>query len=120
MNAPDLTLYSFGLLSKWGFSDGDCPDEIEDYLDEIDAPYPAPKDWHTALRKLVREHLLPALAEHHTIEVYDIDTIHNPIRARTVDGHEIDDYADNDHIVLAPDVVTVPWIAVAAALGVES
>jgi hypothetical protein len=47
------------------------------------------------------------LTEHHEIELYDIETIHNPIRAERVDGVEIDDHEDNG-VVLRPEFVDIP------------
>jgi len=100
-----VTLHSSGLLSKWGFNDGDAPDAWFDYCDAhgVDAAavgYP--------LAALVRRYLLPALAGHHDIEVYEVGTIHNPIRAAVVDGVDIDAYAASSDIVLTPASVTVP------------
>ncbi|MEV2277723.1 hypothetical protein AB0I72_19265 [Nocardiopsis sp. NPDC049922] len=105
MTEPTVTLFSFGLLSKWGFGDGDTPDEWLDYLDEHGI------DWDDAqwpLAALVRRYLLPELAKHHTIEVYEIETIHNPIRASRVDGIEIDPLAADDEVELIPASVDVP------------
>lgn len=104
---PTITLHSSGLLSKWGFGDGDEPDEWLDYLDKHGI------DWDDAewpLAELVRCYLLPELRQHHDIDVYEIDTIHNPIRAECVDGVEIDVRAANDHITLTPASVDVPLI----------
>lgn len=109
MSTDHITLFSSGLLSKWGFSDGEPPEEWLDYLDArgID---PGDADW--PLIALVRRYLLPALAAHHDIEVYELDTIHNPIRARVVDGAEIDDRADNG-VTLTPAAVSIPMDEVA-------
>ncbi len=122
MVAPTLTLVAGSLLSKWGFNDGDEPDHLLDYMDEIGVDYNAlPVGWHEALRILVRGHLLPALAATgHQVEVYDIETIHNPIRASKVDGVEIDDYALDEQVELRPESVTVQWADVATALGLSS
>lgn len=77
------------LLSKWGFNDGEA---LGDYWwAEFDEP--APFDEHVVLRKLVRSHLVPAIeAAGHSVEVYDIPTSHNPIRASVLDGEPVDDY----------------------------
>lgn len=112
---PTITLHSFGLLSKWGFGDGDAPDEWLDYLDERGI------DWDDAewpLAALVRRYLLPELAKHHAIDVYEIGTIHNPIRASKVDGIEIDDRAINDEVELVPASVDVP-LAEALKIALE-
>lgn len=103
-----LTLISDGLLSKFGFNDGDEPDHWLDWCDEQGIDYNARGwDWHTTLRRLVREHLLPRLDQQ--VELTDIDTIHNPIRALTVDGVEIDWYEDYPDGTLTPDSVEVPY-----------
>lgn len=61
MSAPDVYLDSQGLCSKWGFGDGDMPDTVWDWIDEVGISY-ADLDWHAALRRLVREHLLREVA----------------------------------------------------------
>lgn len=83
-----IRLPAWGLLSKYGFGDGDVPDAYLDWLDERELPYP--KNWHALLRVLVRERLMPLLAGH-AIELVEITTIHNPIRAARVDGRPVDD-----------------------------
>ena len=101
----DLVLCSSGLLSKWGFHDGDIVwDWSYDARDETGLPLVI--DDHETLRRLVRGYLLPAIEQE--ISAYDIETIHNPIRSESVNGLVIDDYADNDHIVLTPDQVVIP------------
>lgn len=112
--SAELTLFSEGLCSKWGFNDGDMPDHIRDWCDENGIECRS-VDWHAVLRKLVRDHLLPALAEHHEVEVYDIGTQHNPIRATRIDGQEIDVYKGPSP-TLTPEWVTVPADAVARLL----
>jgi hypothetical protein len=94
------------LLSKWGFNDGDAPYDVLDYCDEHDVPYP--KDWHEVLRRLVEERLLPVLDQ--DVEITFIETIHNPVRAVTVDGADVTDewYGDNERTRLTPDAVEVP------------
>ena len=112
-DTPDLHLASVDLCSKWGFGDGDEPDWVMDFCEANGRPF-ASVDWHPILRDLVRRYLLPALAEHHDVEVYDIETIHNPIRARVIDGQAIDDYAAWDAApTLTPAGVTVPGDEVA-------
>jgi hypothetical protein len=86
----DLTLFAFGLLSKWGFGDGELVDDW--WWEEFDGPPPV----EDALEQLVEQLLLPVLTEHgHTFEAYRIGTTHNPIRLRVLDGEPIDDYAYN-------------------------
>lgn len=82
-----------GLLSKWGFGDGDMLDDLlwdNGFFDhEIDASIPD-DDFdtigfaHRVLIRVVREHVLPAIEQ--DVEAQDIHTIHNPIRAKTVNG----------------------------------
>lgn len=118
MEPPTLTLYAHGLCSKWGFNDGDEPDYLLDYWDEIGVDWTQFDGWHAVLRKLVRSHLVPALeAAGHTVEVYDIETNHNPIRASRIDGQDVDDYASQPPVALRVDEVVVPYEDVAAACG---
>ena len=81
----ELHLFTESLFSKWGFGDGDEPDHLLDCLDA--AHLKLSSDWHAVLRLLVRRHLVPAL--NRTVAVYDIETIHNPVRAESVDGVEV-------------------------------
>lgn len=94
-----VTLFAEGLLSKWGFSDGD----LLDWLYEFGV-----RDKHTVLCAVVRQKLLPALAQ--KVEVEEIGTCHNPIRARTVDGVDVKNLwydAAYEKKLLTPDSVTV-------------
>lgn len=115
MSGPDLTLHAESLCSKWGFNDGDVPEEFEDHWDEVGVKYLF-IEWHAVLVKLVREHLVPAMeAAGHKVEVFEISTIHNPIRARRIDGVEVDNY--NPSAGEDIDVsVTVPYEQVMAAV----
>lgn len=99
-----VTLHAQSLLSKWGFNDGDVPEGYLDWLDEHGLPYP--DDWHGLLRLMVRTRLMPHIRE--DVQLVSISTIHNPIRARTVNGREIDDTADNDHLLI-DTAVSVPF-----------
>lgn len=111
MSEPTLTLFADCLLSKWGFGDGDVPDAYLDWCDDNGHPYP--DDWHTVLRTLVRTRLVPAL--HQRVEVVDIETIHNPIRAERVDGVDVPDWRSNDSgLTLTPECVEVPYVEVLA------
>lgn len=112
---PPLWLFSQGLLSKWGFGDGDVMfDYIYDLEDRgvIDVMN---VDEHAVLRGLVRRYLLPELRQHHEIELIDIETNHNPIRALHVDGIDVTDLwyePSQQDVTLHPDSVTVPLDAV--------
>lgn len=117
MDAPELCLSVSSLCSKWGFNDGDVPEAFLDYWDEIGVSGDDFDDsWHDVLRALVRAYLVPAIEDAgHTVEVYDIETTHNPIRADQIDGEEIDDYYGTAPFELS---VTVPYEDVAAAAGI--
>lgn len=81
---PVITLFSSGLLSKWGFGDGNDPDEWWDYC-EANGIDPARADF--PLEEIVRRHLVPKLDQ--AVTVVHIETSHNPIRAQTVDGVDV-------------------------------
>jgi hypothetical protein len=106
---PMLHLSSSSLLSKYGFDDGAIPEQVLDYLDDHAIAYP--DNWHAILITLVRAHLLPELAKHHTVEVEEIGTHHNPIRAHSVDGAPID--TDLLWMNLTPESVLVPMSTMA-------
>lgn len=108
MAEPTTTLFSSGLLSKWGFNDGDPPPEWDDYLEEQGHDREA---FEFPLVALVLTYLIPEVSRHHTVEVCEIDTHHNPIRVERVDGVEIDPTVLNDGIVLHPEWVEVPLSA---------
>lgn len=108
-----LILGGASLCSKWGFNDGNSPEDLpDDLLTEV--------DWHHVLRTLVRSHLVPAIkAAGYSITVYDIDTAHNPIRADMINGIEIDHYDSGGAAQVAlmeqlPDV-TVSLVDIVAA-----
>lgn len=106
---PTFFLASDGLLNKWGFNDGDEPDALLDYCDEHGIPYPTLEGWTATLRALVRERLVPALDQE--IELVDVETCHNPIRARTVDGVGVEEHWTKDlpgQPALTPDGVEIP------------
>jgi hypothetical protein len=107
-----LTLTGSELLSKWGFDDGDA---VTQWWEE-NVGADCPSDAHGALRLLVRAELLPAVeAAGIEIDVYDIGTIHNPIRARAVNGCPVDATSRVAHpcaralsavvVVVAPETV---------------
>lgn len=100
-----LVLRSDGLLSKWGFNDGDEPDWILDILDEHGLDHP--EDWHEVLWRLVNEHLLPALDQR--VELVRIETNHNPVRASTLNGEDVSElWTSGATTCLTPKSITVP------------
>jgi len=112
----NLVLASSSLLSKWGFEDGAMPDHVADLIEESgirheDVP------WQEVLRHLVRTFLLPEIQKHHTIELLDLGTIHNPIRATVVDGQDVkDEWYVGPVTQLKPECVEVPLVDVLAAI----
>jgi hypothetical protein len=111
---PGLVLASRDLLSKYGFNDGDVPEELTDLMDDVGQP-PTGRVWdvwHDVLRQLVREHLLPVLEQ--SVEVVDIEDPHNPIRASKVDGADVTDEwsVTPPRVTLSPESVTVPYATV--------
>ena len=102
-----LTLFSDGLLSKWGFGDGDNPDSWYDYCDDhgIDSAQIA---WRPLLCQLVHRYLLPVLDQN--VTVIEISTIHNPIRAETVDGIDVTGcWYEDCGPSLTPERVEIPF-----------
>lgn len=107
--SDDVVLSTDGLLSKWGFEDGDTLSELAcdwRYDEGLDVDY---KD---LLVELVRRFVLPILDQQ--VEVYTLTTSHNPIRARRVDGVEGDEHGENEGITLTPETVTIPMAQVRA------
>lgn len=83
------------LCSKWGFGDGDALDDWWwDTYDEDPAV-----DTHELLHALVIAYLIPAIREAgHDVVLERVETIHNPVRAYTLDGVEVDQYdSSRDH-----------------------
>jgi hypothetical protein len=114
----EVTLWTSGLLSKWGFNDGDMPDDVIDAWDEANSGSPWVRvDWHPILCRLVRERVLPALDQF--VELVEIGTSHNPIRAQSVDGQDAERWwykVSADEPELTPDVVMVPMPDVLAMI----
>jgi hypothetical protein len=104
-------LFSSGLLSKWGFSDGDAPDTWLDWCEEHGIDYTALRPWRDGiLPALVRRYLVPALDR--KVALADISTSHNPIRARTVNGADVEDcwYDSRDTgPAFTPEYVEIPF-----------
>lgn len=95
------TLFSSGLLSKWGFNDGDL---FEAFMFDFGGST-CPVSQHDLLISAVRTYLVPELKQ--AVELQEVVTIHNPIRARTVDGRAVDWIEENPGITLEPESVDV-------------
>lgn len=106
-------LFSSGLLSKWGFNDGDAPDDVLEYCESHGLGWRA--DWHPVLVRLVQQFLVPVLAQDVTLAV--MKTNHNPVRAETVNGADVADFwYEGDGPELSPEYVQVPLAEVARAI----
>jgi hypothetical protein len=105
MPEPHLTLFSSSLLSKWGFNDGDDPD---DWLDYCEAHQVDHNELDFPLVALVRRYLLPKLQQ--SVTVVEIETSHNPIRADSVDGQDVTEvwYGRAPEPTITPEAVDVP------------
>jgi len=90
-----VVLYPEGLLHKFGFGDGDMLGDLtEEHGLEVD---------HRELLVAVVERLVvPGLDQR--VDTYTLwGTLHNPIRARTIDGYEA---ALGD--TLTPEIIEIP------------
>jgi hypothetical protein len=78
---PDgvVAFYPFGLLHKFGFGDGDM---MYDVVEELGLGV-----YHRDLLVAVVEGLLVSLIEQE-VETYTLVSLHNPIRAATIDGEK--------------------------------
>jgi hypothetical protein len=94
-----ITLYADGLLHKYGFEDGDIMwDVIHEHGLDV--------DHHHLLIAVVERLVLPLLDQE--VDTYTIEaTLHNPIRARTVDGEDAD-----MRMGLTPESVEIPVQAI--------
>ena len=89
-----ITFCPFDLLHKFGFGDGDMLFEL---MDE----HHLEVDRSDLLAAVVERLVVPRLDQR--VETYRIVSLHNPIRACTIDGPEVD--IDS---ILTPEVVGVP------------
>lgn len=113
---PVLRLDSESLLSKGGFGDGDTPEWLLDYCEDHGIEYP--ERWRIVLYRLVRDRLVPVLDQR--VEITYIDTIHNPVRAVTVDGEDVtDQWYEAATTRLTPEFVDVPVAVVMEAVEAE-
>jgi hypothetical protein len=116
MPEPTFTLDADSLLSKWGFGDGDAlSDWWWDNFDE-DAPF----NDHDVLHALVLAHLVPAIRNAgHEVEVEFIETIHNPVRADTFDGRQVNHHLSSPWCIEPPVVVQVTRSQIEAVVVVK-
>lgn len=107
---PRVTLFSSSLLSKWGFNDGDAPDDWLDYCEAHGIDY---NEVDFPLTELVRRYLLPAIEQN--VTAVEIETIHNPIRVETVDGVDVTEvwFGRAPEPTLTPEYVEIPIAEVA-------
>jgi hypothetical protein len=85
------------LLSKWGFGDGCILDNLlldNNHPLSLSAPL---------LRHIARENILPHLNQVVTVE--DSCKMHNPIRAISVDGTDVD--CKNNTLLLTPKIIEI-------------
>lgn len=128
-----LILFTDGLLSKWGFDDGDPFDPVYEWFHEqhgdslmnhCDCPtFDLGVDDRELLVELVKRHVLPVLDQRLEVEV--IGTIHNPIRACSIDGVPVPDEVHYGQMeapaAITPDALAVSYeqiVALAAELAV--
>jgi hypothetical protein len=106
---PCLRLFSSGLLSKWGFNDGDAPDDWLDYLEDQNIDFRTLRSWRDyVLPALVRRFLVPALDQY--VDLVKIKTSHNPIRAEKINGRDVRDlWHDGIDHLLTPEFTEVPF-----------
>ncbi|MBB0229887.1 hypothetical protein [Streptomyces calidiresistens] len=97
-------------MSKWGFNDGDDPEEWLGYCEANGMDY---NEIEFPLVELVRRYLLPKIEQ--DVTVVEIETCHNPIRALTVDGVDMRGVWKGraPEPSLTPDQVTIPMVEVA-------
>ena len=79
-----LRLFAYGLASKFGFGDGDI---LEYFCEDNDIDLQG-RDEHDVLIKLVRTYLLPLIPH---VQVYEIGSLHNPIRCEEQFVEELKD-----------------------------
>lgn len=136
MSDPKLMFFTRGLLSKWGFDDGDPFDDVEEWWHNQHGTGPMRHcdcgffdlgvDARELLCVLVRRLVLPVLDQR--VQVVEIETSHNPIRAEVVDGVPLPEDAwyrvhGPEVPKLTPDCVEIPYsviVEVAAELRAGS
>lgn len=112
-----LEVWTDGLLSKWGFNDGDILDNLVDaYCEERDIDWKV-CDCHNIFQKLLTRYVLPKIQP--KVEVEFLVTNHNPARAKTINGLKCTCYWHEPMLgwgILEPEVVYVPLKKVRAEI----
>jgi hypothetical protein len=125
MSKQPLILYTFGLLNRYGFGDGDTLSEYADdvlgiYECEYDDGSHEPYSLDEELYDIVQRYLLPAL--NHKVEITFIHTQHNPVRAIMIDGQDYSSTWSDERAVhewqekLTPDYVEISAVQVLSIL----
>lgn len=94
-----FTMYADDLLSKWGFGDGD---RLIDFMYENNSSFEFKVNSHKLLEELVKRYLLPKLKD--KVEIFYINTIHNPVRAEMINGKYYQNHYEHDDDGLLGDV----------------
>jgi hypothetical protein len=92
-------MYADDLLSKWGFEDGD---RLSDFMYDNKSEFEDKVNGHELLEELVKRYLLPLLKD--KVEIYFIQTIHNPVRAEMINGRYYRNHYEHDDDGLLGDV----------------
>jgi hypothetical protein len=105
-----MRFYTCGLLSKWGFDDGDL---LIGLL--LDNDFGLEND-KQVLAEVVMRHVIPAIDQ--SIELKKVAdwnwTGHNPIRAEKVNGVDVDDYGNRSNPTITPEFVDIDDNAILA------
>lgn len=118
-----IYLASDGLLSKWGFEDGDVLENVlfkeheswDRFYNDADL-----LTGHEELIRLVKTCLVPEIEMHHKLDVFEVEeTNHNPIRTRSVDGVEVDVYHAQSTVTLTPEGVLLQAVPTASGWVVK-
>ena len=101
MESRTVVFSTEGLLSKWGFEDGDL---LMGFMNENG--FDVGDYSHEALLvAAVRRFVIPRIRNR--VEVEEVSTLHNPIRAVLVDGKKVDCFNPDDSLSLDPAEVAV-------------
>lgn len=93
---PVLVLPKEGLYSKYGFNDGDMPDQVAAWL-EYNGYESEAVDWHETLFNLVEAYLLPEVTLHPGTKLVKMGTAHNPARVLDEEGLDVYDASRSDY-----------------------